>query len=163
LLAERVADWLFQYGGLKVGRLPKPLAPAEAQELARKLTAGYLVLVQLGEVVAPQKGANCGDPCNPKCLRFVAFYPAHLYLFSAGSGAPQLDREVVALFDPALFQPPPNCPSRPPERRRPQNIPPGAAVCFNGLPTELTPDALECLARRTGDFVNREIKGPDKQ
>jgi hypothetical protein len=159
-LAERAAEWLFQYGGFKVGRLPDALTASEAQELARKLSVGYLVLVQLGETRAQPKDARCSDPCNPKCLRDIASYPAHFYLFTAGSGAPQLDSTVAALFDPYLYNPA-SCPPR--SRGRGGRLyPDNAPVCLNAAPTELTPDALECLGRKVGDQINREIKGPNK-
>jgi hypothetical protein len=156
VLAERAAEWLFQYGGMKVGRVPDALTANDAQELARKQTAGFILWVDLGEAREQPKNARCNDPCNPKCLREIAGYQAHYYLFAAKTGAPQLDSAVQAVFDPYLYNPR-QCPPR--NRGGRLRLPNSAAVCLNASPSELTPDALECLGRKVGDFVRREVAG----
>ena len=160
-LAERVAEWLFQEGGLKVARLPKALTANDAQELARKQTVGYVVWLELGESHYIPKNARCDDRCNPKCLRDIARFQGHYYVFAAGSGAPQLDSLVEAIFDPYLFNPATCPPSRERSRGR-REAPTNAPICPNASPTELTPDSLECLSRKIGVTASREIKGENK-
>lgn len=161
-LAERVAEWLFQEGGMKVGRLPDGLTADDAQALARKQTVGYVVWLQLGEGREIPKNARCNDRCNPKCLREIANFQGHFYVFAAGSGAPQLDSEAVAIFDPFLYNPP-ACPPNRERGRSGRGLPLSAPICLNALPTELTPDALECLGRKIGITASREIKGETKR
>ena len=159
-LAERVADWLFYLGEMRVTQLPKPIAATAAQELARTQKTGYVVWIQLNETRAARPNVRCTDLCDAKCLREVSNYQAHFYVFAAVTGAPQQDVALEAVFAPFLYSGK-GCPrrstGRPAGSRDPRNIY-GPPRCYNALPDALAPDALECLGRKIGDQVGQEVK-----